>query len=197
MGMTVRFSKANPDEIHSSRSSACGVSSACNTNASSEIVTHVLTNFPPPSTSSPSSSAPTETSPSPAPTHPASHFINHPNTSKSTALHWAALNGHLHITRTLADSGADLTLENAAKHDALDEAERAGKKDVVRFLMARLSGKTEEEVDRIEEEAKRIEREEEEKERAGDQGVAATQGDLERLGLEEGNGEENEGGVKV
>lgn len=164
----------------------------------------MLSHFPPASSSSPSSSAPTnntdtttEAVPSPTPSQPVSHFINHPNTSHSTALHWAALNGHLLITRALADSGADLTLENAAKHDALDEAERAGKKDVVRFLMARLSGKTEEEVDRIEEEAKRIEREEEEKERSGDQGVAATQGDLERLGLEEGNGEENEGGVKV
>ena len=88
--------------------------------------------------------------------------------------------------RLLADAGADLTAENASKHDALDEAERAGKTDVVRVLMARMSGKTEEEIRELEKK-----RDEE-----GD-GVKATQEDLEKLGLEEANSDASAAGQGV
>lgn len=135
-----------------------------------------------PSSASDAASTPSAAAPS--------AFLDFPNASKSTALHWAALNGHLSTVHLLVDAGADLTLENAAKHDALDEAERAGKADVVRFLMARLSGKTEEEVAEIEKEAKRIAEEETAMEKDG---VTATQEDLESMGLDKDEG----GGVKI
>lgn len=59
------------------------------------------------------------------------------NKSGNTALHWAALNGHLSIVQVLIlTAKADPTLTNNAGHDATYEAEVNDKKDVVEWLLS-------------------------------------------------------------
>lgn len=62
-------------------------------------------------------------------------FVNQQNEAGNTALHWASLNGHLSIVKELVVNGADAAILNAAGHDAVFEAERAGKEDVVEWLL--------------------------------------------------------------
>lgn len=62
-------------------------------------------------------------------------FVNLKNTSGNTALHWAALNGHLAAVKTLVSLGADAAILNTAGHDAVFEAEQNGKNDVVGWLL--------------------------------------------------------------
>jgi ankyrin repeat protein len=64
-----------------------------------------------------------------------SQLIDHPNREGNTALHWAALNGHLPIVKLLVEAGADMWVKNSAGHLAMFEAERADKSDVVQFLL--------------------------------------------------------------
>lgn len=52
-------------------------------------------------------------------------FVNHPNHSGNTPLHWAALNTHLECVKALVEAGADVAIKNDAGHDAVFLAERA------------------------------------------------------------------------
>ena len=65
-----------------------------------------------------------------------SGLINAVNDSGNTALHWAALNGHLKIVQLLVQAGADVTIINKAGHDAVFEAEINDKGEVVEWLLA-------------------------------------------------------------
>ncbi|KAJ4346732.1 ankyrin repeat-containing protein [Didymosphaeria variabile] len=66
---------------------------------------------------------------------PASGLINAINDAGNTALHWAALNGHLECVKLLVQAGADVTIINKAGHDAVFEAEINDKGDVVEWLL--------------------------------------------------------------
>jgi uncharacterized protein len=64
-----------------------------------------------------------------------SALINTVNDAGNTALHWAALNGHLECVKYLVQTGADVTIINQAGHDAVFEAEINDKKEVVDWLL--------------------------------------------------------------
>jgi len=64
-----------------------------------------------------------------------SGMINARNDSGNTPLHWAALNGHLDTSKALITAGADMWVRNHAGNLAIFEAERAGKDDVVAYLL--------------------------------------------------------------
>lgn len=66
---------------------------------------------------------------------PASGLINAANEAGNTALHWAALNGHLDAVKALVQCGADVTIINQAGHDAVFEAEINDKSAVVDWLL--------------------------------------------------------------
>lgn len=66
---------------------------------------------------------------------PAAEFLNAVNEAGNTALHWAALNGHLESVKLLVQSGADVTIINRAGHDAVYEAEINDKNEVVDWLL--------------------------------------------------------------
>ncbi|KAL8772804.1 MAG: hypothetical protein Q9209_002149 [Squamulea sp. 1 TL-2023] len=66
--------------------------------------------------------------------------INLPNFSGNTPLHWAALNGHLDAVKILLAAGADPTIRNVAGHDAVYEAERSGKQEIVKWLLKEVDG---------------------------------------------------------
>lgn len=71
--------------------------------------------------------------------------MNRRNQSGNTALHWSSLNGHLATTSALVEAGADLWIRNSAGNLAVFEAERAGKDDVVAYLLK--VGGTEKEIE--------------------------------------------------
>jgi hypothetical protein len=62
-------------------------------------------------------------------------LINAQNKAGNTALHWAALNGHLSSVKTLLELEADPTITNQKGHDAVYEAELNDKEDVVRWVL--------------------------------------------------------------
>ena len=63
-------------------------------------------------------------------------LVNKTNAAGNTALHWAALNGHLACVECLVKGfGADVTVLNAAGHDAVYEAEVNGKDEVMQWLL--------------------------------------------------------------
>jgi ankyrin repeat protein len=66
--------------------------------------------------------------------------LNAQNRAGNTALHWAALNGHLECVKALLDAGADPTITNAAGHDAVYEAELNEKKEVVEWVLKESEG---------------------------------------------------------
>ncbi|KAI4251171.1 MAG: hypothetical protein L6R42_008482 [Xanthoria sp. 1 TBL-2021] len=78
--------------------------------------------------------------PSPPSYTPSPPNINLPNTSGNTPLHWAALNGHLDAVKILVCAGADPAIRNIAGHDAVYEAERSGKQEVVEWLLKEGNG---------------------------------------------------------
>jgi hypothetical protein len=50
-------------------------------------------------------------------------IVNAQNESGNTALHWAALNGHLDVVKVLCEAHGDPFIKNAAGHDVFYEAE--------------------------------------------------------------------------
>ena len=62
-------------------------------------------------------------------------IINAQNKAGNTALHWAALNGHLDSVKVLLDNGGDPTITNQRGHDAVYEAELNDKKEVVEWVL--------------------------------------------------------------
>jgi hypothetical protein len=62
-------------------------------------------------------------------------ILNAQNKSGNTALHWAALNGHLESVKKLLEYGADPTITNQKGHDAVYEAELNDKKEVVEWVL--------------------------------------------------------------
>lgn len=64
-------------------------------------------------------------------------IINTTNKEGNTALHWASVNGQLDVVKLLISVGADMSKTNAAGHSAVFEAERAGKGNVVEYLLER------------------------------------------------------------
>ncbi|KAL6722290.1 ankyrin repeat-containing protein [Lecanora helva] len=81
---------------------------------------------------SPTSNNSTTISPQPSPPK-----LNIRNSSGNTPLHWAAVNGHVGAVKILVEAGADVTVLNKAGHDAVYEAEDAGKKEAVRWMLDR------------------------------------------------------------
>lgn len=63
-------------------------------------------------------------------------MLNAQNTAGNTALHWASMNGHLDACKFLAQNGADADIKNKAGFMAGSEAERAGKDEIVGWLLA-------------------------------------------------------------
>jgi uncharacterized protein len=62
-------------------------------------------------------------------------ILNVQNKAGNTALHWAALNGHLDAVKVLLEEGADPTITNSRGHDAVYEAEVNDKKEVVEWVL--------------------------------------------------------------
>ena len=72
-----------------------------------------------------------------------SGYVNRQNVNGNTALHWAAINGHLDCVKILVGAGAHAGALNAAGHDAVFEAERGGKEgseEVVAWLLKEAQG---------------------------------------------------------
>jgi ankyrin repeat protein len=61
--------------------------------------------------------------------------VNKQNRAGNTALHWAALNGHLNAVKVLLEQGADPTIKNARGHDAIFEAELNDKSEIVEWVL--------------------------------------------------------------
>ena len=100
--------------------------------------------------------------------------MNRRNEAGNTPLHWAALNGHLACAKALITAGADMWVRNGAGNLAVFEAERAGKDDVVAYLL--LEGGTEKEREGAEGQAGEAEAEEEPGEEVEE--VRVTMGDM-------------------
>jgi ankyrin repeat protein len=62
-------------------------------------------------------------------------ILNAQNKAGNTALHWAALNGHLEAVKVLLEEGSDPTITNLRGHDAVYEAELNDKKEVVEWVL--------------------------------------------------------------
>ena len=61
-------------------------------------------------------------------------WIVHQQNYDQTALHYAAIYGHLAIATRLLEGGADLTLRDKYGETALDDARSQGKSEVVALL---------------------------------------------------------------
>lgn len=62
-------------------------------------------------------------------------LLNAQNLAGNTALHWAALNGHLESVKVLLEEGSDPTIVNQRGHDAVYEAELNDKREVVEWVL--------------------------------------------------------------
>jgi len=70
----------------------------------------------------------------------ASPILAHANQEGNTPLHWAALNGHLEAVKALVSQGADTGVRNKAGRTVGFEAQRAGRGEVVGWLIGRGGG---------------------------------------------------------
>lgn len=62
-------------------------------------------------------------------------ILNAQNLAGNTAIHWAALNGHLESVKVLLEEGSDPTITNQRGHDAVYEAELNDKKEIVEWVL--------------------------------------------------------------
>ena len=62
-------------------------------------------------------------------------ILNTQNSAGNTALHWAALNGHLDAVKLLLEEGVDPTIVNGRGYDAIYEAEIAEKREIVEWIL--------------------------------------------------------------
>ena len=62
-------------------------------------------------------------------------ILNAQNSAGNTALHWAALNGHLESVKVLLEQGSNPTITNQRGHDAVYEAELNDKQSVVEWVL--------------------------------------------------------------
>lgn len=62
-------------------------------------------------------------------------FLDATNEFGNTALHWAALNGHLPIVKLLVENGASVALANDKNYIPLDLASFSEKIDVVDYFL--------------------------------------------------------------
>lgn len=62
-------------------------------------------------------------------------LLNEQNAAGNTALHWAALNGHLECVKVLLEQGGDPTITNQRGHDAVYEAEINDRSEVVEWVL--------------------------------------------------------------
>jgi len=63
-------------------------------------------------------------------------FLDTTNEYENTALHWAALNGHLPVVKALVEAGASVALANDKNYVPLDLAGFSEKFDVVDYFLA-------------------------------------------------------------
>lgn len=61
--------------------------------------------------------------------------LDRKNAAGNTALHWAALNGHLAVVQALVRAGADVGVLNGVGQDAVFAAEAGGKEEVAGWLL--------------------------------------------------------------
>ncbi|KAL8737266.1 MAG: hypothetical protein Q9181_001852 [Wetmoreana brouardii] len=107
-------------------------------------------------------------------TQPTQLNVDLQNSAGNTPLHWAAVNGHLDAVKMLVERGADLEVKNNVGCDAVFEAERGGKEEVVGWLLGQQKGG------------------EDDKERDGLEGeieVDEKDGGVEGANMENGNGD--------
>lgn len=62
-------------------------------------------------------------------------ILNAQNLAGNTAIHWAALNGHLESVKVLLEEGSDPTITNQRGHDAVYEAELNDKREIVEWVL--------------------------------------------------------------
>ena len=62
-------------------------------------------------------------------------FLIRQNEAGNTALHWAAMNGHLDAVKILVGAGADTRVKNRAGKEAIYEAEVNEREEVVTWLL--------------------------------------------------------------
>jgi len=67
-------------------------------------------------------------------------FLDAPNEYGNTALHWAAMNGHLAVVQLLVAEGAAPALANDKNYVPLDLASLHEKMDVVDWLLGQAGG---------------------------------------------------------
>ncbi|KNC79091.1 hypothetical protein SARC_08503 [Sphaeroforma arctica JP610] len=63
--------------------------------------------------------------------------VNIGNEAHNTALHWAAINGHIDVVKALVEAGGDPDIKNEAGHSATFEALNNNHEAVITFLIAR------------------------------------------------------------
>jgi ankyrin repeat protein len=118
-------------------------------------------------------------------------ILDRRNVAGNTPLHWAALNGHLDAVKELVGAGAGLDGRNEVGRKAVDEAEGAGWVEVEEWLRVRGGSGRDGEEQEGEEQVLSAGVEE------GADGEKVEYGDSERVGAEDGDGEQAMGNLGV